>query len=216
MGENNTPTVLKGCGVKMCHIVSINPVSKVIDDAIHSFNVALNSILNKFTNVYVSVKYKLFQELLYAIIWLCFMGKVIRRLFNLSNRTHSRYIHSICNDVPVKVQLYKRFNKFMYTLLNSGNPCVELAGKLVISGSNSNVSKNINIISRDLKCNYSDVFASPCVFTKYAESYVTSCNSIEDNIVCGNIHDLMHIRDRNLTRFCFNEINEMLEYLCTS
>ena len=32
-------------------IVGINPVSKVIDDAIHSFNVALNSILNTFTNV---------------------------------------------------------------------------------------------------------------------------------------------------------------------
>ena len=39
------------------HIVGINSISKVIDDAIHSFNVALNSILNTFTNVYVSVKY---------------------------------------------------------------------------------------------------------------------------------------------------------------
>ena len=46
----------------MGHIVGINPASKVIDDAIHSFNVALNSILNTFTNVYVSVKYKLFKN----------------------------------------------------------------------------------------------------------------------------------------------------------
>ena len=52
----------------------------------------------------------------------------------------------ICNNVPVKVQLYKRLNKLMYSLLNNGNPCVELAGKLVTSGSNSYVSKNINII----------------------------------------------------------------------
>ena len=44
------------------HIVGINPVSKVIDDAIPSFNVALSSILNTFTNVYVSVKYKLFKS----------------------------------------------------------------------------------------------------------------------------------------------------------
>ena len=212
------------------HIVGINSVSKVIDDAIHSFNVALNSILNMFTNVYVSVKYKLFKSycmpLYGCVLWdfdsvninqfYVTWRKAIRRLFNLSNRTHSRYIHLICNDVPVKVQLYKRFNKFMYTLLNNGNPCVELAGKLVSSGSNSNVSKNINIISRDLKCNYSDVLASPCAFTKYVQSYVTSCKSVEDNIVCGNICDLMFIRDRNLTRFCSNEINEMLEYLCTS
>ena len=101
-------------------------------------------------------------------------------------------------------------------MLNNGNPCVELAGKLVTSGSNLNVSKNINIISRDLKWNYSDVLASQCAFTKYVQSYVTSFNSVEDNIVCGNICDLMYIRDRNFTRFCSNEINEMLEYLCTS
>ena len=44
----------------------------------------------------------------------------------------------------------------------------------------------------------------------HLQSYVTSCNSVEDNIVCGNICDLMFIRDRNLTRFCSNEINEML------
>ena len=170
----------------------------MIDDAIHSFNVALNSILNTFTNVYVSVKYKLFKSycmpLYGCVLWdfdsvninqfYVTWRKAIRRLFNLSSRTHSRYIHLICNDVPVKVQLYKRFNKFMYTLLNNGNPCVELAGKLVTSGSNSNVSKNINIISRDLKCNYSDVLASPCAFTKYVQSYVTSCNSVVDNIVC--------------------------------
>ena len=50
----------------------------------------------------------------------------------------------------------------MYTLLNNGNLCVELAGKLVTSGSDSNVSKTlIFIISRNLKCNYSDVLASP-------------------------------------------------------
>ena len=29
----------------------------------------------------------------------------------------------------------------------------------------------------------------------------------------GNICDLMYIRDRNLTRFCSKEINEMLEEL---
>ena len=91
--------------------------------------------------------------------------------------------------------------------------CVKLAGKLITSGSNSNVSKNINIISRDLKCNYSYVLASPCAFTKYVQSYVTSCNSVEDNIVCGNTCDLKYIRDINLTRFCSSEINEMLEYL---
>ena len=51
------------------------------------------------------------------------------------------------------------------------------------------------------------MLASLCAFTKYVQSYVTSCNIVEDNIVCGNICDLMYIGDRNLTRFCSNEIN---------
>ena len=34
----------------------------MIDDTIHNVNLALNSILNMFTNVYVSAKYKLFKS----------------------------------------------------------------------------------------------------------------------------------------------------------
>ena len=178
----------------------------------------------------MTVKYKLFKSFcmsLYGCVLWDFDSesinrfyvtwrKAIRRLFNVPNRTHSRYIHLICNDMPIKIQLYKRFNKFMYTLLGNDNSCVELAGKLAIAGSNSYVSKNINIVSRDLKCSRYDVFASPCVFRRYVQSYVTSCNNIEDNIVCGNISDLIYIRDRQLTRFRSNEINEILEYLCTT
>ena len=74
--------------------------------------------------------------------------KAIRRLFNISNRTHSRDIHLICIDIPVKVQLYKRFNKFMCTLLSNGDSYAKLAGKLAIEGSNSTVNKNINFINR--------------------------------------------------------------------
>ena len=45
---------------------------------------------------------------------------------------------------------------------------------------------------------------------------MTSCNSVEDNIVCGNIGDLMFYKRQKFDKICSNEINEMLEYLCTS
>ena len=80
----------------------------------------------------------------------------------------------------------------MYILLGNDNSCVELAEKLAITGSTSNVSKNIIVVSRDLKCSHYDVFAPPCVFKKYVQSYVTSCNNIEDNMVCGNIMNLIY------------------------
>ena len=104
----------------------------------------------------------------------------------------------------------------MYTILTNGNPCAELAGKLAVSGSSSKVSNNINKISRDLNCSSSDVLKSPCEFQKYVSKYISSCNDIEDQIICGNIRDLIYIRDRNLTGFSTNEINVMLNFLCTS
>ena len=61
------------------------------------------------------------------------------RLLNLSKKPHTR--HLICNDCPIDVQLYKRFNKFIHTILNSDYDCVKLAGKMAVYGSQSSVSK---------------------------------------------------------------------------
>ena len=69
------------------------------------------------------------------------MKKAIRRLFNLSKRTHSRFLHVICNNAPINVQLYKKFNKFIQTTLNTANDCVKLVGKLAACGSQSTLSK---------------------------------------------------------------------------
>ena len=104
--------------VHLGHIIGVNTKMKVIDQAINTFNVALYSILNTFQHANVTVKYKLFKSFcmpLYGSVLWVFESreilqfytewrKAIRRLFNLSNRTHSRYLHLICDDSPINVQ----------------------------------------------------------------------------------------------------------------
>ena len=47
-------------------------------------------------------------------VWRDFIqnGDGIRRLLNLQYATYSRFLHLICKDFPVNIQLLKRFNKF--------------------------------------------------------------------------------------------------------
>ena len=115
--------------------------SKTIQHAVNSFNTSLNGILNYFSLANVTVKYKLFKSFcmpLYgSVLWDLSSNDILkfystwrqglRRLFNLPYRTHSRYLPLLCNDLPVNIQLFLRFNKFMYKLLTRENACVQLA-----------------------------------------------------------------------------------------
>ena len=215
--------------VHLGHIIGVNTKVKVIDQAINTFNVALYSILNTFQHANVNVKYKLFKSFcmpLYgSVLWdfesreiLQFYTewrKAIRRLFNLSNRTHSRYLHLICDDSPINVQLYKRFNKFIKTVLNSDNNCVKLAGRMAVCGSQSNVSKNINFIAKELNCTQELVSEKPVRFKNRSDIYEHSQTNVNDKVVCGNIKDLICIKESNHTKFSYEEITHMIEYLCT-
>ena len=66
--------------------------------------------------------------------------------------THSRYLPLICKDVPIKLNMYQRFNKFLNNVVNSDNSIVRLCGNILLKGSNSNAGKNVKNISNELKC----------------------------------------------------------------
>ena len=66
-----------------------------------------------------------------------------------SNLTHCRYLPLICEDIPVRLQLYKQFNKYIFNLTRNSNPLLRLCLALALNGSTSNVSKNLNLISQD-------------------------------------------------------------------
>ena len=136
--------------------------------------------------------------------------KAIRRLFKLSKRTHSRYLHLIYNDPPINVQLDKRFNKFLHTIQYSDNDCVKLAGKLAVYGSQSNVSKNINVIAQELNCSQALVLEIPSKFKNISDNYEHSKTDDLEKVICGNIRDLISIQESNHTKFSYDEIDHRI------
>ena len=56
--------------------------------------------------------------------------KRVRSLLALSQRTHYCLLHLKCNDVPIDIQIYCRFIKFIRSLNMSNNRLVFIAGFL--------------------------------------------------------------------------------------
>ena len=57
---------------------------------------------------------------------------------------HNRF--HIVNDIPVECQLHRRVIKFVNSLFDSENSVIKCCTKLVLNGSRSIVSRNINYV----------------------------------------------------------------------
>ena len=79
--------------------------------------------LNPILWTYMAV---IFGSLLDLMLFLFYTlwRKCIRKLLYLSPITHSRFPPLLCDDIPVELQLFRRFNKFLWNVLKSSNPCV--------------------------------------------------------------------------------------------
>ena len=113
----------------------------------------------------------------------------------------------LCNYYIVNVQIYNRVLKFVTNCLNRNNQCVKLCVNLALNGSNSNVCKNMNQISCDNKCDeYRGLMNKDCHY---------NLNILELSN-CVNIVDSLYIRQKHSTNFTLVEINQLIEYFCTS
>ena len=92
-------TVCKHLG----HYIGQDAESFLYRDAIDNLIINVNGILSLFSNAHTTLKYCLFQSFKkVCATW----RKCIRRVFQLSNMTHSRYLPLICKDVPIKLNIY--------------------------------------------------------------------------------------------------------------
>ena len=121
----------------------------------------------------------------------------------------------ICEDIPVHFQLYKRFNKYMYNNTRNSNPPIRQCLALIVKGSTSNLSKNINVISQDLKCTRETILSSTSIFKQSLMNCESLMYTEQDKATVGNIKDLMYLRDVKHTRFTETELNFMINHLCT-
>ena len=137
--------------------------------------------------------------------------KCIRKLFNISPRTHSRYLPLICGDFPVEFQIFKSFINFFKNLLESDNECVSLCCKQALRGSSSIVGKNLCTISNKLNIGRYEIGRKNIQFS----SIINKDNTEDDQQAVGVIKDLLYLRDKKTTKFKNVEIQFMLDFLCT-
>ena len=98
----------------------------------------------------------------------------------------------------------------------SENACVQLAGKLALSGSQSSVGKSVMHISKLLKYNSNYISSSPLQLRMLVNEYASTLYTEKDYTTCGNITNLMFIKECNNTRFSLGELDTIIEFLCIS
>ena len=62
--------------------------------------------------------------------------------------TNNRLLPYICHDIPVKIQLHKRFIKFFNKVRNSNNNSVSTCDPLTLNGSQSSACHFLNFIPK--------------------------------------------------------------------
>ena len=177
----------------------------------------LNKLLIDFSKCNVDMKYKLFKCFcmpLYGVSLIKFEGsdiarlyttwrKCIRRLLNISPRTHCRIIHQIVSDIPIDHQLHKRVLKFV--TMCTKNYLSRLCVRLAINVSNSIMCHNINYI-----CNMHSI----CKYDLLVSPVLIRGEQVECDYVSGAVKDFLHMRDSTCNPVDITNINSILEYLC--
>ena len=80
--------------------------------------------------------------------------------------THSRYLPLICKDVPITLNIYRRFNRFLYSIVNSDNSIIRLCGRILLMSSKSNIGENRKTKSNELNCSREEVCMPPAQFNR--------------------------------------------------
>jgi hypothetical protein len=203
---------------------------EAINDAVSNMYQRTNTLLALFKNSFSFIKYELFKVFALCLygspLWdfshkdvqVCFTAwrKCMRRIWNLPAKTHCDLLHVIAADLPIEVQLHKRFLRFMYGVLNSTNDSVRLSGKLALNGSGSTACNSINYISERYSfCKYDVTNLRLGHFIGIINRY--EATRPVDSVTAGAISDLVYLRDtRSAPGFTNLEVQTLLDYLCTS
>ena len=138
-------------------------------------------------------------------LYICWR-KCVRRLYQLSPRTHCDLLHLVCQDCTIEGQLHARFLKFFFKAYNSENICVSLCSKIALHGSRSNVCHSLNFI-----CNRYSLY-------KFA-SFLHRCPNIaevkyedEKLVVADAIRDFVLLNEHAN----YENVTAIIELLCMS
>ena len=143
------------------HVVEKNASHDSVSSCIKRFHAETNILMAQFGNIFSDTRYKLFKTYcmpLYGCqLWdfskpeverfYTAWRKAIRVIWRLPYRSHCQLLPLICDDIPVELQLHKRFLKFFQKVITSNNELVKFCGSLAIGGSCSTTCNSLNYIA---------------------------------------------------------------------
>ena len=144
-----------------CHTLFADRNNNMLDGIVKEFNVKANTVIGTFNPLSSQIKNDLLSKYctsfygcnlsaLYdrnGINQLCVnYRKVLRRIWNLSWRTHCRLLPHVSNTLPLEVSLQKRFVNFFKSGYNSNNSVLNFIFKHAIK-SYSRIGRNLRYIN---------------------------------------------------------------------
>ena len=211
------------------HTIGHNVCEQKLQNNINDMIITTNTLSSLFPKADINVKYKLFKcyamSLYGCQVWdfshkgmsrvYTTWRKCIRKLFKLPYRTHSELLPVLCKDLPMSIQLYKRFIKFIHNALNGTNDCLKACAMLALYGSSSSVCNNINLIASALNMSKylmlnNNLTSLLCklddLYTPHAQTTITA----------SQICDLLSVPFNELMNFSQQDIDVMIEFLSCS
>ena len=143
--------------IHLGNVIGKNCDIRRIDHAVKDFNKKSNVMLSNFKNVSNMNKYKMFCSVSMALygsqlwdysaknvqLFYTAWRKMIRRIFNLPNRTHCALLPVIAQSHPVDIQMHRRSLNFFLMLYNSNNSLVKMCSELAMGGSGTALCNSI-------------------------------------------------------------------------
>ena len=178
-------------------------------------------MLHKFRYCNSTVLYKLFKSycmsLYVSLLWdyehssvnifYTAWRKCIRLLFKIPYNTHCDLLPTICDDLSVEQQMYKRIMKFVKTSICSPSKAVRICMQHAIMGSGSNMSNSINNM-----CNVIGLDKHTILYTSPSHKIFKKVVNINGQI----IRECIRIRENELNTNLDNlEIAFIINFLCT-
>ena len=143
--------------------------------------------------------------------------RVLRRMWNLPNRTHNNLLPYMFDTKPIEIVLESRCLKYIYKCINSSNSTVRLISLSALNNRRSVLGVNFRYLAFKYKIDRSMWYSSlKCVMDKI-EIYINLqfSNNIDVWEIGGMIRELILNRPYENHILNYEERKMMIDYLCT-
>ena len=188
------------------------------------------SVVSNFSYCSVEVRRKLFLSFCTSFYGICLLDlqskefdnfytawrKVVRKVFNVPVRTHSRLLPGIAECLPIKDQICERLVRFAKSCQCGSNSCIVLFINMALNDSGSYMSNSLNAIECDFRINKYEVLNQSLLsFRRAMQDRYIRTSDINTLQTSAFIIDTLRMIDNNRTLLSSTDLKDILFYLCT-